>query len=228
MGRARGGGRNRVNSFPPLAVVPDAGRPRYSCFTEIPDDLKVTERQMTRIGSLDRRTPEEVRATTQPQPICFRNMPKPQHPKAGLVLCSKLLHGLSSFSRVERRVEELPTPNERGGASELYALDHGNDTTWRLTTLGTAVGGAKAPRVPPNGTRVAFQVRRGSDYEIHVMPLAGDPASTSRSIPSTTSAPPGHPTAHGSRSCRRAGSSSAAWGRFRDTSTSSTLTGVLR
>ena len=61
----------------------------------------------------------------------------------------------------------------RDGAPDLFSHDRSTGATRRLTSLGTADGGANAARVSPDGRRVAFQVRRGSDYEIHLMDLSG-------------------------------------------------------
>lgn len=60
----------------------------------------------------------------------------------------------------------------RKGASDLYVLDRGSGETSRLTNLGTPNGGANQGRISPDGTSVAFQVRRGNDYDIYVMRLA--------------------------------------------------------
>lgn len=61
----------------------------------------------------------------------------------------------------------------RDGVSDLYILSRRTGEIRRLTTLGTPEGGANAPHVSPDGTLIAFQVRRGPDYEIHVMDLSG-------------------------------------------------------
>ena len=60
----------------------------------------------------------------------------------------------------------------RKGASDLYVLDRASGATVRLTDLGTPSGGANQGRISPDGTSVAFQVRRGSDYDIYVMRFA--------------------------------------------------------
>jgi Tol biopolymer transport system component len=61
----------------------------------------------------------------------------------------------------------------RDGLTDLYVLDRSTDRTRRLTELGTAEGGANAAAISPDGRRLAFQVRRNTDYEIHVMDMEG-------------------------------------------------------
>lgn len=61
----------------------------------------------------------------------------------------------------------------RDGSSDLYVLDRQSEEVLRVTAVGTTEGGANAPRVSPDGRRIAFQVRRGTDYEIHVMDVDG-------------------------------------------------------
>lgn len=68
---------------------------------------------------------------------------------------------------------EVLFTGRRDGVSDLYVLDRLTSHIRRMTEFGTADGGANAATVSPDGRRVAFQVRRGSDYEIHVMDLAG-------------------------------------------------------
>lgn len=63
----------------------------------------------------------------------------------------------------------------RDGTSDLYVLDRAPGTTRRLTAMGTPEGGANGGQVSPDGSSVAFQVRRGSDYDLYVMDLAGGP-----------------------------------------------------
>lgn len=60
----------------------------------------------------------------------------------------------------------------RNGTSDLYVLDRSAGTTRQMTAMGTPEGGANAGEVSPDGTYVAFQVRRGSDYDLYVMDLA--------------------------------------------------------
>lgn len=60
----------------------------------------------------------------------------------------------------------------RGGMTDLYVHDFRTGETQRLTNLGTSQGGANAGRVSPDGQRLAFQVRRDNDYEIHIMNLS--------------------------------------------------------
>lgn len=64
----------------------------------------------------------------------------------------------------------------RDELSDLYVLSRQTGKTRRLTTFGTPEGGANAPVVSPDGTRIAFQVRRGQDYEIHLLDLGGGPS----------------------------------------------------
>lgn len=64
----------------------------------------------------------------------------------------------------------------RGGISDLHVLDLATGDTTRVTSAGTTEGGANAPRVSPDGRRIAFQIRRGADYEVHVMDLGGTEA----------------------------------------------------
>ena len=45
----------------------------------------------------------------------------PRHTKASHFVRSKLFDGLSSFTELEARIEELPTANERGDAFEVFA-----------------------------------------------------------------------------------------------------------
>ena len=61
----------------------------------------------------------------------------------------------------------------RNGGSDLYVLDRASGEIRRLTDLGDAGGGANAGRISPDGATVAFQVRRGSDYDIYLMELVG-------------------------------------------------------
>lgn len=61
----------------------------------------------------------------------------------------------------------------RNGTSDLYVLDRAAGTTRQLTAMGTPEGGANGAQVSPDGTSVAFQVRRGSDYDLYVVDLAG-------------------------------------------------------
>ena len=61
----------------------------------------------------------------------------------------------------------------RNGTSDLHVLDRASGETRKLTDLGTPGGGANAGRVSPDDASVAFQVRRGSDYDIYVMALSG-------------------------------------------------------
>lgn len=76
------------------------------------------------------------------------------------------------------RAEVLFT-GRREGVSDLYLYDRELDETTRLTSLGTADGGANAGRISPDGRRIAFQLRRGTDYEIHLLDRAGG---TSRNL----------------------------------------------
>ncbi len=62
---------------------------------------------------------------------------------------------------------------QRDGLSDLYVLDRSTGETRRVTGLGTPDGGANAARVSPDGQDLAFQVRHGSNLEIHVRALAG-------------------------------------------------------
>ena len=57
----------------------------------------------------------------------------------------------------------------RDGVSDLYMFDRASGDTTRVTSLGTADGGANTARLARSGGRLAFQLRRGSDYEIYVM-----------------------------------------------------------
>lgn len=68
---------------------------------------------------------------------------------------------------------EVLFTGRRDGLSDLYVHDRATGQSTRLTTFGTPEGGANAGRVSSGGHRVAFQVRRGSDYEIHVMDRVG-------------------------------------------------------
>ena len=61
----------------------------------------------------------------------------------------------------------------RNGSSDLHILDRASGETHRLTDLGTSESGVNAGRISPDGATVAFQVRRGSDYDIYVMALVG-------------------------------------------------------
>jgi TolB protein len=61
----------------------------------------------------------------------------------------------------------------RGGTSDLYVLARETGEVRRLTSFGTSEGRANAPRVSPDGTMIAFQIRRGTDYGVHVMDLDG-------------------------------------------------------
>ena len=61
----------------------------------------------------------------------------------------------------------------RNGTSDLHVLDRATGTTRQLTAMGTPEGGVNGGQVSPDGTSVAFQVRRGSDYDLYVMELAG-------------------------------------------------------
>ena len=61
----------------------------------------------------------------------------------------------------------------RNGTSELYVLDRATGTTRQLTAMGTPEGGVNGGQVSPDGASVAFQVRRGSDYDLYAMELAG-------------------------------------------------------
>lgn len=61
----------------------------------------------------------------------------------------------------------------RNGVADLYVLGRLTGEARRVTAVGTAEGGANAPRVSPDGTRIAFQIRRGTDYEVHWMNLDG-------------------------------------------------------
>jgi TolB protein len=60
----------------------------------------------------------------------------------------------------------------RDGSSGLYVLDRQTGEVRRVTAVGTE-GGANAARVSPDGTRIAFQIRRDTDYEVHVMDVDG-------------------------------------------------------
>lgn len=68
---------------------------------------------------------------------------------------------------------EVVFTGRRDGLSDLYLLRRQTGEISRLTDLGTAEGGANSPRVSPDGRAILFQVRRGTDYEIHVMDLPG-------------------------------------------------------
>lgn len=61
----------------------------------------------------------------------------------------------------------------RNGLSDLYVLGRQTGEVRRVTAFGTAEGGANAPRVSPDGSMIAFQLRRGTDYEVYVMDLDG-------------------------------------------------------
>lgn len=71
----------------------------------------------------------------------------------------------------------------REGVSDLYILHRRSGDTTRVTWFGTPDGGANAPRVSPDGRRIAFQIRRGTDYEVHVMDLGGGQAENLSSHP---------------------------------------------
>ncbi|MGD2070910.1 MAG: hypothetical protein PVI57_19725 [Gemmatimonadota bacterium] len=71
------------------------------------------------------------------------------------------------------RAEVLFT-GRRGGSSDLYVLHRATGDTVRLTRFGERGRGANAPALSPDGRRVAFQVRRESDFEIHVGELNGE------------------------------------------------------
>ena len=70
---------------------------------------------------------------------------------------------------------EIVFAASRDGRSDLYVLGRQSGEVRRLTTPETVEGGANAPHVSPDGTMIAFQVRRGPDYEIHVMDIDGGP-----------------------------------------------------
>lgn len=61
----------------------------------------------------------------------------------------------------------------RESTADLYLLDRATNRTRRLTHFGGVDSGANSGRVSPDGQRIAFQVRRGKDYDIHIMDLAG-------------------------------------------------------
>lgn len=61
----------------------------------------------------------------------------------------------------------------RDNTADLYVLDRHTGTSTQLTHAGGPNSGANNGRVSPDGSRIAFQLRRDRNYEIHVMPLAG-------------------------------------------------------
>lgn len=97
--------------------------------------------------------------------------------------CSAAEDQSSTVSEWTIETAEILFTASREGVSDLYILHRGTEDTTRVTRFGTPTGGANAPRVSPDGRRVAFQVRRGTDYEIHVMDLGGGRAENLSSHP---------------------------------------------
>lgn len=64
---------------------------------------------------------------------------------------------------------EVLFTGRREGGSDLYTIDLASRVTTRLTTFAGSEEAANAGRLSPDGGRIAFQVQRGSDYEIHIM-----------------------------------------------------------
>ena len=61
----------------------------------------------------------------------------------------------------------------RGKTQNLYRLDRTTNRVSRLTEFDDSTEGANNGRVSPDGQQIVFQVRRGNQYDIHLMPTAG-------------------------------------------------------
>ncbi len=84
----------------------------------------------------------------------------PKYPKSLLFLKKEIFHNLSSFSELESRIADLPTPNERGDAFEVFAEAYLN--TQRIVQAKEVWPGKSIPSEMLRQLRIPYQ-DMGSD-----------------------------------------------------------------
>jgi len=98
---------------------------------------------------------------------------KPKHPKAGLYLQRKLFDGLARFANLEQRIADLPTPQERGDAFEVFVEAylstqplHQAKTVWPFSTIPLAIKDRFALGQSDVGADGVFETHLG-DYHAY-------------------------------------------------------------
>ena len=108
-----------------------------------------------------------------PKPPMSTTPQKPKHPKASLYLLRKLFDGLARFTDLEQRIVDLPTPQERGDAFEVFveaylstqAL-HQAKTVWPFSAIPLAIKDRFALGQSDVGADGVFETHLG-DYHAY-------------------------------------------------------------